>query len=198
MRKGYLSWAFIIAPFLIAAHLLNIDIALAHKGHVGPPKVFMEESEALKTMLPEGGKVVKRKEVLKKEKYNEAIKKWGYSPDAGVHAYYISKGKNGDLLGALFIRSVEYRHGEIVLAVGYDRSGHVSGLKILSCPAKYVKEITENILNSGFLDNFLHLKTNDVATTGKNYGKEPEEGLRHIIAKEIEGTAILLKIFQGL
>lgn len=198
MKKGYLCQVIIIAIFLFTFQTLNSELAFAHKGHAGPPKVFMEESEALKTMLPEGGKVVKRKEVLKKEKYTEAVRKWGYSPDAGVHAYYISKGKNGDLLGALFIRTVEYKHGEIVLAVGYDRNGHLSGVKILSCPAKYVKDITESILNSGFLNNFLHLKTDDVVTTGKNYDKEPEESLRHIIAKGIEETAILVKIFQGL
>ena len=188
----------IIASFLLVFLLINCDAALAHKGHAGPPKIFMDEEEALKTMLPEGGKVVRRKEELKKEKYNEAVKQWGYSPDAGIYSYFISKGKEGELSGVLFIRSVEYKHGGIGLAVSYDRKGELTGLKILSSPEKYVEEIKENIQSNGFLDKFLHLTTEKVIALGKSFNQEPSESLQHIFAGEIGGTAILLKIFQGL
>ncbi|MCC6545387.1 MAG: hypothetical protein IT392_12970 [Nitrospirae bacterium] len=149
-------------------------------------------------MLPEGGKIVKRKEVLKKEKYNEAVKRWGYSPPEGVYTYYISKGKGGDLLGTLFIQTMEYKHGDVELAVAYDKEGSISGITILSCPEKFVKEVTENIQASGFLDKFSHLKTDDAIVRVKGYDKEPQESIQYIIAKGIEGTAILLKLFQGL
>ena len=198
MPRGLFQKTIITAAFLLMILLISTGTAFAHKGHDGPPKVFMEEKEALKTMLPEGGKVVRRKEELKKEKYNEALKQWGYSPETGVHSYFLSKGQGGEVLGTLFIHSVEYGHGEIVLATGYDKDGHLSGLKLLSSPGKHLKEVTDEVLNSGFLDKFLHLKTEDVIAAGKSYRKEPEGSLRHILAREIGGTAILLKIFQGL
>lgn len=198
MQRRYFHPFISIAIFLFAIQIITSGIAFAHRGHAGPTKVFMEEGEAMKTMLPEGGKILKRKEALKKEKYREAIKRWGYSPAEGVHTYFVSKGTDGKLLGALFIQSIEYKHGEIAFAVAYDRNGHVSSIKILSCPEKYIKNLTEDAEASGFLDKFVHLKTDEVIVAGKSYEKESEESLRRILAKEIGGTAILLKNFQGL
>ncbi len=198
MQRRYLYRSILIVALLVATQLISIEVAQAHRGHGGPAKVFMTESDAFKTMLPEGGKILKRKEALKKENHDEAVKRWGYSPAEGVYPYYISKGKNEELSGALFIQSVEYKHGSINLAVGYNKDGHISDIKILSCQEIYVKELTEDIQGSGFLDGFLHLKTDEVITRAKDSDKEPVESMRHVIAKEIGGTAILLKIFQGL
>ena len=198
MQRRHLYWPILTTALLFGAQLISIEVAQAHRGHGGPAKVVMTESDALKTMLPTGDKILKRKEALKKEKYEEAVKQWGYSPSEGVYPYYISKGKNEELSGALFIQSFEYKHGSISLAVGYDKGGHVSDIKILSCPEKYVKELTEDVQSSGFLDGFLHLKTDEVITKAKAYDKESAESMRHLIAKDIGGTAILLKIFQGL
>lgn len=197
MQKRYIYCVIIFATFLFAFQAMRSEVVFAHKGHAGPTKIFMSEREALKTMLPAGGKIVKRKEMLKKEKYNEAVKRWGYSPPEGVYTYYISKGKGGDLLGALFIQTMEYKHGDVELAVAYDKDGHVTGIKILSCPEKFVKEV-ENIHAEGFLDKFSHLQTDDVISRAKAYNKEPEEGIQYLIAREIKGTAILLKIFQNI
>lgn len=198
MEKRYLYYSLIFAVLLFAVQVIRSEAVLAHKGHAGPAKIFMSEKEALKTMLPEGGKIVKRKEMLKKDKYNEAVKRWGSSPAEGVYSYYISKGKGGELLGVLFIQSVEYKHGDVELAVAYDKEGRTTGITILSCPGKFVKEVTENIQTNGFLDNFSHLKTDDVIARAREYDKEPPESIRYLIAKEIKGTAILLKLFQGL
>ena len=198
MQRRYMFWSAIIAVLLFSTQIISVKVAYAHKGHGGPVKIFMKESDALKTMLPEGGKILKRKEILNKEKYNEAVKQWGYSPPEWVYTYYISKGTGGDLSGALFIQYIEYKHGSIELAIGYTKDGHISDIKILSCPEQYLNELTGDIQSGGFLDGFLHLKTDDVITRAKDYDKEPAENMRHIIAKEIGGTAILLKIFQGL
>ncbi|HBO83566.1 MAG TPA: hypothetical protein DD641_00970 [Deltaproteobacteria bacterium] len=196
MQNKYFHMVFIIATFIFTLHLVSTGVALAHREHGGPKKVFLEEGEALKTMLPEGGKIIKRKEILKKWKYNEALKKWGYSPKEGVYTYFISKDKEGKLLGILFIRSIEYKHGEIELAIGYDSNGHTKDIKILSCPAKYEKDITDNIITNGFLENFLHLKTDNIIAKSKEYDKEPEDSIQSLIVKEIKGTAILIRIFQ--
>lgn len=197
LYKKILSRLFLIAVLLFAGRLLNSPTAFAHQGHEGPKKVLIKENDAIKTMLPEGGKIVKRKEVLKKDKSNEALKRWGYSPDEGIYSYYISKDKEGTLTGALFIQTVEYKHGSIEIAVGYDKTGQLTDIKILSFSEKYLKEVTENILSNSFLDNFSHLKTDEVIAKGKVYEKEPKETLKYLLAKEIEGTAILLKLFQG-
>lgn len=197
MQKRYFYWSIIVSTFLLAAQVMRSEVVLAHQGHAGPTKIFMNEREALKTMLPEGGKIVKRKEVLKKEKYKEAVKRWGYSPAEGVYSYYISKGKGGELLGVLFIQSMEYKHGNVELAVAYDKEGRITGITILSCPEKFVKEVTENIQEEGFLDKFVHLKTDEAIVRAKDYDKESPEGIRYLVAKEVKGTAILLKLFQG-
>ncbi|OGW56981.1 MAG: hypothetical protein A3D21_08115 [Nitrospirae bacterium RIFCSPHIGHO2_02_FULL_42_12] len=198
MQKRYFYTGFIFTTFMLTLYIVNNGVAIAHRGHDGPKKVFMEEGEALKTMMPEGGKIIKRKEILKKWKYNETLKKWGYSPEEGVYTYFISKDKEGKLLGILFIRSIEYKHGEIELAIGYDSNGYTKDIKILSCPAKYVTDITENIITNGFLENFLHLKTDNIIAKSKEYDKEPEDSIQSLIVKEIKGSAILIKIFQGL
>ena len=202
MYKKILSRLFLIAVLLFAVRLLNSPTAFAHQGHEGPKKVLIKENDAIKTMLPEGGKIVRRKEALKKDQYNTALKRWGYSPEEGVYSYFISKDKGGTLTGALFIQTVEYKHGRIEIAVGYDKTGQLTDIKILSFSEKYLKEVTEDILTNGFLDNFSHLKTNEVILKGKSYENEPKEALKSIIAKEIKGTAILfnlflVKLFQG-
>lgn len=196
MHKRFLKILFLMTVFLCAGYLLNSKAAFAHKGHAGPTRTLMQESDALKTMLPEGGKIVKRKEALKKEKYNEALKRWGYSPDEGIYTYFISKDKEGNISGALFIQSVEYKHGNIEIAVGYNKTGQITDIKVLSCSEKYLKEVTENIQSGGFIEGFVHLKTDDVISKGKTYEKENRESLKYIIAQKIEGTAILLKLFQ--
>ena len=198
MQRKYLHKAIIITSFLLTISFISTGAALAHKGHGGPAKIFMQEADALKTMLPKGEKILKRKEVLKKEKVSEAIKQWGYSPSEGAYTYFISKGSSGDLSGLLFIQSIEYKHGSIGLAVGYDKGGHVSDIKILSCPEKYVKELSEQVQDSGFLEGFLHLSTSEVVNKAKNAGKEAPESIRQVIANEIGNTSILLKVFQGL
>src|SRR3989304_9684710 len=157
MQQRYFHKAIIIASFLLLIPLISAGAAFAHKGHGGPARIFIEEADALKTMLPGGGKILKRKEGLKKEKVSEAIKQWGYSPSEGAYTYFISKGSSGDLSGLLFIQSIEYKHGSIGLAVGYDKGGHVSDIKILSCPVKYGKELAEQVQDNGFLEGFLHL-----------------------------------------
>lgn len=196
MQNRYLRLSLITIAFLFALQIINSKAVLAHKGHAGPTKILMQESDALKTMLPEGGKIVKRKEALKKEKYNEALKRWGYSPDEGIYTYFISKDTEGNISGTLFIQSVEYKHGNIEIAVGYNKTGQITDIKVLSCSEKYLKEVTENIQSGGFIEGFVHLKTDDVISKGKTYEKEDRESLKYIIAQKIEGTAILLKLFQ--
>ena len=198
MQQRYFHKAVIITSFLLIIPLISTGAALAHKGHGGPARIFIEEADALKTMLPGGGKILKRKEVLKKEKVSEAIKQWGYSPSEGPYTYFISKGNSGDLLGILFIQAIEYKHGSIGLAVGYDKGGHVSDLKILSCSEKHIKELSEQVQDKGFLEGFLHLATNEVINKAKEAGKETPESIRQVIANEIGSTSILLKAFQGL
>lgn len=197
MYKKILSRLFLIAVLLFAGRLLNSPTAFAHQGHEGPKKVLIKETDAIKTMLPADGKIVKRKESLKKDQYNEALKSWGYSPAEGVYPYFISKDKGGTITGALFIQTVEYKHGRIEIAVGYDKTGQLTDIKILSFSEKYLKEVTDDILTKGFLDNFSHLKTDEVISKGKSYAKDTKETLQNLIAKEIAGTAILLKLFQG-
>lgn len=197
MYKIFLKRFLLITVILLTVCFLNNPIAFAHKGHSGPTKVFMEEKEALKTMLPKSDKVVKRKELLKKEQVKDAVKRWGYSPDEGVYTYFISKDKDGNFSGALFIREIEYKHGNINIAIGYNKIGEVTVIKVISCPEKYLQELTENIELNGFLYNFSHLKIDEVILKGKSYENEPKETLKYLIAKEIEGTAILFKLFQG-
>lgn len=198
MQRRYFHKAIIITSFLLIIPLISSGTALAHKGHDGPTKVFLKEADALKTMLPEGGKILKRTERLKKEKVSESVKQWGYSPSEGDYTYFISKGNSGDLQGILFIRAIEYKHGSISLAVGYDKGGHVSDIKILSCPEKFVKELAEQVQDNGFLEGFLHLATNEVINKAKDASKETPESIRQVVANEIGNTSVLLKIFQGL
>ena len=198
MQQRYFHKAVIITSFLLIIPLISTGAALAHKGHGGPARIFIEEADGPQTMLPGGDKILKRKEVLKKEKVSEAIKQWGYSPSEGTYTYFISKGNSGDLLGILFIQAIEYKHGSIGLAVGYDKGGHVSNIKILSCPEKHVKELSEQVQDSGFLEGFLHLATSEAINKAKDAGKETPESIRQVIANEIGNTSILLKAFQGL
>ncbi|MCC6545059.1 MAG: hypothetical protein IT392_11280 [Nitrospirae bacterium] len=198
MQVRYVCRVVVLAVLLFMGQGIVSEVALAHRGHEGPVKVFMKEADAMKTMLPKGGKVLKRKELLTTEKHKEALKRWGYSPQEGVYTYFISKGKSGELKGVLFIQPAELKHGTISFAVGYNGDGSLADIKILSCPEQYVKELQEGILEGGFLEKFLHLKTDDVIANMKTPDKESSEDIRHVISKEIRNTAVLLKLFQRL
>ena len=59
MQSKYLRLTIIMIAFLFAIQITNSKPVFAHKGHAGPTKVLMEEDDAMKTMLPEGGTIVK-------------------------------------------------------------------------------------------------------------------------------------------
>jgi len=146
----------------------------AHKGHAGSMINFMKSKAALKEMLPNGAKIVKRKQPLKDDAVEWAEKTYGVELDEKVHSYYLATDKNsGAVLGAAYASKIHYRHGDLKFAVGIDASGRITQAAILGVNEKYVVDFDGNV-GTGLISDYAGLtlkaliaKTDELASSDK-------------------------------
>ncbi len=136
--------------------------AYAHKGHAGPMVMFMKNKLALKSMLPDGAKIVKRKQPLKDKAIEWAEKTYDVELDEKVYRYYLATDrKSGDVLGAAYVSKIHYRHGDLKFAVGIDASGRITQAAILGVNEKYVVDF-EGSVGKGLIKSYAGLSLKDL------------------------------------
>jgi hypothetical protein len=130
---------------------LSVAPAIAHEGHAGKKQVLLDTKLALKQMLPDGAKIVRRKEVPSKAVSDWARQTHGVRLEwEGVVNYFVARGReSGELLGTAMVYEFDYRHGKATLAIGMDTNGHVTRAAILSAHGKYVPELMR--VGKGFI-----------------------------------------------
>lgn len=115
--------------------------ALAHAGHSGKMLTFLDTRLALKQMLPDGAKVVRRKEAL-----SDATAGWvkdtlGVTVDADLYTFYLAKAADGTAAGLAMEVDFPYGHGMVDLALGIDPQGHVTQAAVLGIHEKFLPEL---------------------------------------------------------
>ena len=142
---------FVITFSLLAGLVALPQSSMAHKGHAGPQVVFLKKEEALKQMLPAGAKIVQRKEKLEKGNAEKVKRELGIILNDGVYTYYVARDRSsGATIGAAMVTEVEYKHGDISLAIGVNSKGDVTKAAILSVNEKYVPDMKASV-GTGFL-----------------------------------------------
>lgn len=171
--------------------------AWAHKGHAGPKVTFLKKKVALKQLLPEEAKLSKRKERLKAARVAWARDHLGMELDPGVYTYYLARDRqDGHLLAAAMILELEYRHGEMHLAIGVDAQGQITGAAILSINKAYVKDLERAFGGGGWIDRIQGWSVRQLIQESRRLEEEGsllEDQVYHRLA---EGAALLATFLQ--
>ncbi len=158
-----------VFSFMLAICLtLGISNAQAHKGHAGPVVNFMKTKTALKEILPNDAKIVKRKQPLKESSVNWVEKTYGVELDEDIYSYYLASDKQSKAtLGAAYVGEIHYRHGDLKFAVGIDASHRITQAAILGINEKYVVDF-EGSVGTGLIAGYTGLSLKElVAKTDK-------------------------------
>ncbi|MFQ5487135.1 MAG: hypothetical protein ACE5ET_01660 [Gammaproteobacteria bacterium] len=178
--------------FMLSAGWL--PLAQAHKGHGGAMVTFLKKKATLRAMLPEGAKVVKRKQRLSEEADEWAAKTYDVDLDESLYTYYLAKDRSsGKIIGGAIITKATYRHGDIMIAVGLDAAGKVTRVALTAISEKYIPDF-EGTVGKGFLDRYTGMTLADLVQNAKeqeNAGK-PER----LFASKLRDAAVLLVAFM--
>ena len=115
---------------LAACGLASAAYLLAH---ITPPVVLLSEREAV-TRLLSGAKKFSVLEVRLTPQERQVIaKEWNWKPAEDFYRFYMGRGEEGKLLGAVIFVTDFTIHGPIEIAVGIDPKGVVRGADVIEC-----------------------------------------------------------------
>ncbi|HHM06175.1 MAG TPA: hypothetical protein ENJ19_10605 [Gammaproteobacteria bacterium] len=186
--------AFLVAPLLAIGLTLGVSQeAQAHKGHAGPMVTFMKTKAALKTMLPEGARIVKRKQPLKEDAAEWAEKTYGLELDDKLYSYYLATDKQSKaIVGAAYVGKTNYRHGELKFAVGLDADNRIAQAAVLGINEKYVVDFDGNV-GTGLIADYAGLSLKELVARADELASS-DKATREFSAA-IRDAAVLLAAF---
>ncbi len=183
--------------FLLMALVLLVGwqpAAQAHKGHGGPMVTFLKKKATLRALLPQGAKIVKRKQRLADEGEEWASSTYGVDLDESLYTYYLAKDRSsGRVIGGALITKATYRHGDIMIAVGLDADGKVTKVALTAVSEKYIPDF-EGTVGTGFLDRYSGMTLADLVQNAK--AQEGAGKPERLFASKLRDAAVLLAAFM--
>lgn len=185
--------AYLLAPLLtVVTFGISLNVQ-AHKGHAGPNVEFIKKKAALKSMLPTGSKIVKRKQPLKKGGVAWAEKTYGVELDDKLYSYYLATDKESKAVtGAAYVGKVNYRHGDLKFAVGIDANNQITEAAILGVNEKYVVDFDGNV-GTGLIADYAGLSLKALVARADELASS-DKATREFAAA-IRDAAVLLAAF---
>ena len=188
-RRREIALLNILFTLLLAGGFL-LPSAQAQEGHAGEMKEFISDKEALKTMLPDGARISKRKQQLDAAGIQWAGEIYSVDLDNEVHTYFLARDRDTNaVIGAAIITEAGYRHGEVRLAVGIDNAQDVTQAAVLGVNEKYTADFASTI-GTGLIAQFRGMsmveftdRTNELASKNNAAG---------IAARGLRDAAVLL------
>ncbi|HHH35885.1 MAG TPA: hypothetical protein ENK48_03535 [Gammaproteobacteria bacterium] len=191
------SFSFVLGFFLVSALLMGgwSGEARAHKGHGGPLVTFVKKKEALRALLPHGAKILKRKQRLSDTAAEWAEKTYGVDLEQSLYTYYLARDRqSGRIVGGAIILKAGYRHGDMVVAVGLDGSGKLTGVGLNGLSEKYIPEF-EGTVGKGLIDGYKGMSVADMVKKARAaaQGDKPSR----VFASRVRDAAVLLAAFMN-
>jgi len=185
---GFLM-ALVLLPVFIGGSILWSTQAEAHKDHAGSMTNFIKKNELLRTLLPSGARLVKRKEALSLAAIGWARDALGVDLDNEVHTYYRANDRtSGHVLGGAIIMKYAYRHGDVILAVGIDADQKVTGVAIQGISDKYIPDFKATF-GVGLLAGFDGLSVKDLVN--RSATTAPDKPSRFLNSKLAEAAVMI-------
>ncbi len=194
LNKQYNPFSYLYASVLTVCLAVGFagwpQDAEAHKGHAGPMINFLKNKAALKEMLPPGAKIVKRKQPLKENAAEWAEKTFGVELDEKIYSYYLATDKQSKaVLGAAYINKINYRHGDLKLAVGIDADNRITQAAILGINEKYVVDFDGNV-GTGLIADYAGLSLDELNAKAKELASA-DKATREFAAAMREAVVLL-------
>lgn len=182
-----------LLALLVTVLTFSPQIADAHKGHAGPMITFMKKKAVLKAMLPEGARLVKRKQPLSGAAATWAKETFAVELETDRHSYYLASDKKSKaVMGAAYIVKVGYRHGDIKMAVGIDDHQHVTQVAIMGVSEKYVVDFDGNV-GTGLISEYAGLSLKELVAKAESLAQSDKATREFALA--VRDAAVLLEAF---
>ncbi len=195
LQKNFSSaLIFLFSISLFSGTMLWADNAEAHKGHAGKKTAFIKNKEALKAMLPTGGKVYRRKQGLNSEQLDWANKNYGIDLSSKVIPFYVSKDRATNAeIGSAIIYKFTYRHGNSEVAIGLNKENKITTTAFVSVNEKYIVDF-EATVGKGVIKSFDGMTVDDL-TNYANKNDKADKATREF-ANALRDAAITLVAFK--
>ena len=172
MKQPTLLVAGLLLALMTLPQLGQVPDARAHEGHAGSPTVFLATKLALKGMLPDGARIVRRKQHPSDSQMAWAASTHDATLGGHLVTYYLARDRDTEAsLAAAMVKEVIYRHGKVTLGLGLDAEGRVTRAAVLRIHGKYVSDLKKS-LTGGWLS---HLKGQTVAELLARAGSVAED-----------------------
>lgn len=166
----------------------------AHEGHAGSVITYMSHKKLLRSMLPEGAKIVKRKEKLSDSASEWAEQRFAVDLDTQVYTYYLARDKASQaVLGGALSRTFDYRHGKVELVIGLDDQYRVTKAALNAISEKYTVDF-EGTVGTGYLTAYDGKSIGELAAEAQHLSAADKP--THFIASKLSETAALLAAFM--
>ena len=103
------------------------------RAHITPPVVLLSDREAVTRLLAGATKYSVLELRLTKEERREMAKQWNWAPSEDFTRFYLGRGGDGKLVGAVIFVTDFTIHGPLEVAVGIDPKGVVRGANVIEC-----------------------------------------------------------------
>lgn len=196
--KKSIMLSYLFAPLLAVSIAFGISQnAHAHEGHAGPLVTFMQTKAALKTMLPAGARIVKRKQPLGDNAVEWADSTYGVELDDGLFSYYLATDKTSKATtGAAYVGKASYRQGDLKFAVGIDANNRITQAAILGVNKKYAVDFEGNV-GIGLIADYAGLSIKELIAKAEQLTSSDDKATREFAALVRDAAALLAAFVHG-
>lgn len=197
-KKKSILLSYLFAPLLAVCIAFGIaQNAQAHEGHAGPMVTFMKTKVALKTMLPAGARIVKRKQPLSENAVEWAESAYGVELDDGLFSYYLATDNTSKAAtGAAYVGKASYRQGSLKFAVGIDVDNRITQAAILGVNKKYVIDFEGNV-GIGLIADYAGLSIKELVAKAEQLTSSDDKATREFAALVRDAAALLAAFVHG-
>jgi len=173
---------------------LGVQVARAH---ITPPVILISDREAVVGMLQGAKRFFVREVRLSAEEREQIQKQWGWRPEADFYRFYLGRGEQDRLVGAVIFLEEFTIHGPVRVAVGIGPDGKVKDAVVVELTEETFPWV-KPFLDQGLTRDYVGRSSRVSFALSERFGKATMESMPHfyaqIVASLIQRGAILYEV----